>query len=958
MGRNVTIKLSSQNKDSGNLDGAIFENAATNEMISKLAPHMSQAAEAIKDVGDSVDKNTQATKDANKSWFDFSDMSEGASEIMSNVAGLAGDVYKQTADVQSTYNRLEGIIIGVSKATGGLLSKVPYLGKAASGFTSVMKFASGVFKGGLKEVVDYTKVLDEMSQTGLSFTGDLFVLKNAAASTGLEIREFQGVIGGVGESLAGVGGTMSQSALMVSEFAKDFKFQNEQGFESLRRMGMGYEEITEVLAKQMTMNRMANFEDEAVRQKQMESAVLLATEMDVMSKLTGKSRKELQDEVNTANMSKQTQMQIMRQQALGNEEVAESVRLAKLAAAGYGDGAKLAMEEIIAWGNVVTPAARQFMNAAGPAADEILRLGQAAKAGEDVGEELQALEGAMAERLSNTGAMAAGTLAGMNDTGDAYADLFLSSMGKLNMETMRRSKLEENHGKSMAQIREEIEQEARDELAAQKAEAETPGQALNNTIKQTNDMLKTAGTGFNTFLLGPNGFVQGSAAATGAINKFGNSVGELGDWMSEKMRSEVTEKIGSMDTMIGEAEDKFDQRVEIEKRTNYNTSPQGNDPTQSGHQLVSYAESPELKLQPGHELVSYAESPELKLQQTEAQMVMQQVATEKKIEELTANIQKLGSGSLFENNDFDVLAHTLTELKDSEEDLLVELYPKIKALGNTPEELAATLKANQKDSETMAHALLTELGVKSDVMEGVIQGVEERIGAGRESNEDRNIFGKTWDKLFGDEGSIPKMQTESINAMNMASTNLGTFSNEIRTSTTTAATAMNMASTNLGTFGNEIKTSTTTATTAMNIASTNLGTFSNEIKTSTTTAATAMNTASASMNALTSNIQTTPINRPAPTLPEIQASQKENVEAAFNKTYNEFQNENTQDETTQKANNDMSQAINTLTEKVDASNKLLQEQTSILKFSAGEVYQQTNIARTATRHRGSLEVIG
>jgi len=916
MGRNVTIKLSSQNKDSGNLDGAIFENAATNEMISKLAPHMSQAAEAIKDVGESVDKNTQATKDANKSWFDFSDMSEGASEIMSNVAGLAGDVYKQTADVQSTYNRLEGIIIGVSKATGGLLSKVPYLGKAASGFTSVMKFASGVFKGGLKEVVDYTKVLDEMSQTGLSFTGDLFVLKNAAASTGLEIREFQGVIGGVGESLAGVGGTMSQSALMVSEFAKDFKFQNEQGFESLRRMGMGYEEITEVLAKQMTMNRMANFEDEAVRQKQMESAVLLATEMDVMSKLTGKSRKELQDEVNTANMSKQTQMQIMRQQALGNEEVAESVRLAKLAAAGYGDGAKLAMEEIIAWGNVVTPAARQFMNAAGPAADEILRLGQAAKAGEDVGEELQALEGAMAERLSDTGAMAAGTLAGMNDTGDAYADLFLSSMGKLNMETMRRSKLEENHGKSMAQIREEIEQEARDELAAQKAEAETPGQALNNTIKQTNDMLKTAGTGFNTFLLGPNGFVQGSAAATGAINKFGNSVGELGDWMSEKMRSEVTEKIGSMDTMIGEAEDKFDQKVEIEKRTRYNTSPQGNDPTQSGHQLTSYAESPELKLR-----------------QTEAQMVMQQAETEKKIEELTANIQKLGSGSLFENNDFDVLAHTLTELKDSEEELLVELYPKIKALGNTPEELAATLKANQKDSETMAHALLTELGVKSDVMEGVIQGVEERIGAGRESNEDRNIFGKTWDKLFGDEGSIPKMQTESINAMNMASTNLGTFSNEIKTSTTTAATAMN-------------------------IASTNLGTFSNEIKTSTTTAATAMNTASASMNALTSNIQTTTINRPVPTLPEIQASQKENVEAAFNKTYDAFQNENTQDETTQKANNDMTQAINTLTEKVDASNKLLQEQTSILKFSAGEAYQQTNIARTATRHRGSLEVIG
>jgi len=916
MGRNVTIKLSSQNKDSGNLDGAIFENAATNEMISKLAPHMSQAAEAIKDVGESVDKNTQATKDANKSWFDFSDMSEGASEIMSNVAGLAGDVYKQTADVQSTYNRLEGIIIGVSKATGGLLSKVPYLGKAASGFTTVMKFASGVFKGGLKEVVDYTKVLDEMSQTGLSFTGDLFVLKNAAASTGLEIREFQGVIGGVGESLAGVGGTMSQSALMVSEFAKDFKFQNEQGFESLRRMGMGYEEITEVLAKQMTMNRMANFEDEAVRQKQMESAVLLATEMDVMSKLTGKSRKELQDEVNTANMSKQTQMQIMRQQALGNEEVAESVRLAKLAAAGYGDGAKLAMEEIIAWGNVVTPAARQFMNAAGPAADEILRLGQAAKAGEDVGEELQALEGAMAERLSDTGAMAAGTLAGMNDTGDAYADLFLSSMGKLNMETMRRSKLEENHGKSMAQIREEIEQEARDELAAQKAEAETPGQALNNTIKQTNDMLKTAGTGFNTFLLGPNGFVQGSAAATGAINKFGNSVGELGDWMSEKMRSEVTEKIGSMDTMIGEAEDKFDQKVEIEKRTRYNTSPQGNDPTQSGHQLTSYAESPELKLR-----------------QTEAQMVMQQAETEKKIEELTANIQKLGSGSLFENNDFDVLAHTLTELKDSEEELLVELYPKIKALGNTPEELAATLKANQKDSETMAHALLTELGVKSDVMEGVIQGVEERIGAGRESNEDRNIFGKTWDKLFGDEGSIPKMQTESINAMNMASTNLGTFSNEIKTSTTTAATAMN-------------------------IASTNLGTFSNEIKTSTTTAATAMNTASASMNALTSNIQTTTINRPVPTLPEIQASQKENVEAAFNKTYDAFQNENTQDETTQKANNDMTQAINTLTEKVDASNKLLQEQTSILKFSAGEAYQQTNIARTATRHRGSLEVIG
>jgi len=912
MGKDVTIKLSSQNKDSGNLDGAIFQNAATNDVIQQLAPNLAQTAEAIKDVGESVDEHTKATQESNKSFFDFSDMANGASDAISNVAGLAGDIYKQTADVGSTYNRLEGIVQGLAKATGGLLNKWPGLGKAFGAFTGVMGVASKVFKGGLKEVITYTKVLEEMSQTGMAFGGDLFVLKNAAAATGLEINDFQKVLSTTGEQLAGVGGTMSQGAIAVSEFAKEFKFENEQGFQSLRRMGMGYEEITEILANQMTMNRLANFEDEAVRQQQMESAVTLATEMDIMSKLTGISRKALQEETNTANMSKQTQMQLMRQMALGNKEVVESTRLAKLAAVQYGDGAKLAMDEIIAYGNVVSPAAKAFMNAAGPAADEILRLGTAAREGQDVGEELQDLENAMAERLSNTSAMAAGTLAGMNQSADAIADLFTSQAGKLSMEVMKRAQLEENAGKTMAQIREEIEQEARDELAKQKSEAETPGQALNNTVKTTNDMLKTAGTGLNEFLLGPDGLVQGSSKATSAINTFGNSLGSLNEWMQEKMRSEIGDSLGDVDSYIQGAEDDFEAQREIERKiAQASTSPHGTDPTQSGHKIESYKDPMQL----------------------DAEHLSKVAQTEASIEELTANIKKLGTGSFFETNDFDVLAHTLTEIKDGEEQLLLDLAPKIKALGNTPEEMAATLKANQKDSETMAHALLTELGVKGEAMEDIIKGVEERIGAGREADEDRNIFGKTWDKLFGDEGTIPKMQMDSINAMNTASTNLGTFSNEIKTSTTNASTAMNTASTNLGTFSNEIKTSTTNASTAMN-------------------------TAAESMNTLTTAIRTTHTTSPTPTLPEIQASQKSNVEEAFNKTFNEFQNNEGQNKETQNKTNDMTQAINTLTEKVNASNKLLEEQTSILKFTAGETYQQTNIAKTATRHKGSLEVIG
>ena len=165
-------------------------------------------------------------------------------------------------------------------------------GKAADAVKEAYnKVAPGIEKG-----LDTWR---ELSKVGAGFSNDVVGMTAAAYGARMPLQEFAGVIGKNAESMLGFGGTVTRGAEDFARMSK--KMFDEYGTQTdqLRQMGYTNKELNEILVMQGSIQR-GSFKDKDARDKAtIESATKLATEMDEMSKLTGKSREE-----QMANMKK------------------------------------------------------------------------------------------------------------------------------------------------------------------------------------------------------------------------------------------------------------------------------------------------------------------------------------------------------------------------------------------------------------------------------------------------------------------------------------------------------------------------------------------------------------------------------------------------------------------------------------------------------------------------------
>ena len=165
-------------------------------------------------------------------------------------------------------------------------------GKAADAVKAAYdKVAPGIEKG-----LDTWR---ELSKVGAGFSNDVVGMTVAAAGTRMPLQEFASVVGKNAEEMLGFGGTVTRGAEDFARMSK--KMFDEYGTQTdqLRQMGYTNKELNEVLLLQGSIQR-GSFKDAQSRDKAtIESATKLATEMDEMAKLTGKSREE-----QMANMKK------------------------------------------------------------------------------------------------------------------------------------------------------------------------------------------------------------------------------------------------------------------------------------------------------------------------------------------------------------------------------------------------------------------------------------------------------------------------------------------------------------------------------------------------------------------------------------------------------------------------------------------------------------------------------
>ena len=200
--------------------------------------------------------------------------------------------------------------IGKQSAKGGASSTGPSVKLPGAGEFNIFNTAlggAGKAADAVKEA--YNKVapgiekgLDtwrELSKVGAGFSNDVVGMTAAAFGARMPLQEFAGIIGKNAENMLGFGGTVTRGAEDFAKMSKRMFDEYGTQTDQLRQMGYTNKELNEILLMQGSIQR-GSFKDKDARDKAtIESATKLATEMDEMAKLTGKSREE-----QMANMKK------------------------------------------------------------------------------------------------------------------------------------------------------------------------------------------------------------------------------------------------------------------------------------------------------------------------------------------------------------------------------------------------------------------------------------------------------------------------------------------------------------------------------------------------------------------------------------------------------------------------------------------------------------------------------
>lgn len=211
---------------------------------------------------------------------------------------------KLIADAIAKQSRTSGTVPAQKPGTGhnALDDAMKSTSDAMSPFKQNLKDGGEAAKKGLeavqKAVTDSMGGWRDLSKSGAGFNNDIIGMTVAAAGTRMPLADFASVIKDNASNFAGLGGNVTRGA---EAFAKLGKEMFDSGItDSLKQLGYTNKDLNEVLALQMGTVRGSMRDDKASREAAIQSAADLANEMDLMAKMTGRTREEQQEAMKKA----------------------------------------------------------------------------------------------------------------------------------------------------------------------------------------------------------------------------------------------------------------------------------------------------------------------------------------------------------------------------------------------------------------------------------------------------------------------------------------------------------------------------------------------------------------------------------------------------------------------------------------------------------------------------------
>lgn len=214
-------------------------------------------------------KNTDAVKESTSVF-----------QTMSSVVGGAFGLFTKSLGVAT------GLITNFGAATMNATSISEFM-EAVPVFGSLLGKASGYFD-------DSLNTFRQLSQTGAGFGNDMLAMRNAAAESGLSMQQFAEVVGNNSQQMGLLGGTTSAGAARFGKLTRALR-QQEAG---LMRLGFTQEEVNEGFADYIEMMAASGQLRGRSDRELTAGAQSYLTEIDKLARVTGRSRKEMQEEMN------------------------------------------------------------------------------------------------------------------------------------------------------------------------------------------------------------------------------------------------------------------------------------------------------------------------------------------------------------------------------------------------------------------------------------------------------------------------------------------------------------------------------------------------------------------------------------------------------------------------------------------------------------------------------------
>ena len=206
--------------------------------------------------------------------------------------------------------------------TDDLQTSLTNVAKSLDPFAAAIKNIPGPGNLLYNTLTNANAVFTDLSKTGGGFRGDLIALASAAGNARISMSEFAGILKENNEVFIGLGGTVTRGQEAFAKLSK--AFLDDRSADNLRLLGYSAKDLNELMAVQAVTLR-GNFKDETERNRiATENAAKLGIEMDLMARLTGKSREQQLEQMKKAQADMQFEAAIrLKTQGMNAEEAAK-----------------------------------------------------------------------------------------------------------------------------------------------------------------------------------------------------------------------------------------------------------------------------------------------------------------------------------------------------------------------------------------------------------------------------------------------------------------------------------------------------------------------------------------------------------------------------------------------------------------------------------------------------------